>query len=91
MRLYFGAAFGKVVPPSFRVFVGHVKRQLLAMDADGLIAKLLRVLLNELHAPSVFNLCPRKGRRLLLLHPEMAHFTPVQSLFGILVLFKVTF
>ena len=91
MRLYLGAAFGKVVPPGFRVFVSHVKWQLLTMDADGLIAKLLRVFLNELHTPPVFNLCPREGGRLLLLHPEMAHFPPVQSLFGVLVLFKVAF
>lgn len=91
MRLYLGTAFGKVVPPGFRVFVSHVKWQLLAVDADGLIAKFLRVFLNKLHTPSVFNLCPREGGRLLLLHPEMAHFPPVKSLFGVLVLFKVAF
>lgn len=68
LRVYFGLTLREVLPPLLRLIRLTIQRQLLTMDSDGLLSKLLSVLINHLSASLLCDFGISLGLGLFLLH-----------------------
>ncbi len=61
------------------------------MNTNSLTAKLLCVFFNHFLSSSLLNFSSCSSAPILLLHPQMAHLSRIQSLFCVLYFFKILF